>query len=163
MTAAILTTIGLLASPTAALADERRPPRGVLRDDGSAAQTGTIWSYCWSYSPGGDTGWTGCADGWYSWPNAARVDAGERLALRWRTTDRPRRIALATYEDVRGDDRPKGTREHLDYRLKAVRSRGEVVAWEALFELDEAGRHYYIDAYVVWNQGDVSYTFHART
>lgn len=164
-----LVCAGLVLSVTAsgitsAAAVERKPPRAVLRHHGETIQRGLLITYCWTYrEPDSDYGVGVCADGTYSWPDPAEVSAPTRLSMRFRKAQRPRRLSISAYPDVTRNGTPRGERERLDYRLRPVRSRGEVVAWDAHFSLRDAARHYYIGTFAVWREGDAFYTFHVKT
>ncbi len=161
----LLLALGMLI-PTAgpSLALDKRPPRAVLRVHGDNVQRGRLIGYCWSYrEPGSDYGVTECADGTYSWPDAAKLHARTKASIRFFKAEAPKRVRLSAYEDIGRDDRPKGEGERLAYRLRPVESQGEVVAWDAVFRLREWGRHYYMAVSSRWKEGDAFYNFHAKT
>ena len=154
----------VVAAAGPALSVERRPPAAVLRLHGQTVQRGNLITYCWSYQePDSNYGVAVCADGTYNWPDAAEVGAPARVSMRFRKAQRPRRLSLSAYSEINRYGAPRGQRERLAYRLRPVRSKGEIVAWDAVFRLRESGRHYYIEAFSVWREGDAFYNFHVTT
>lgn len=134
------------------------PPKTYLRDGDRRLQRGKLGSYCWV---SGDQGV--CVDSLPSWPKAARVEADDKLRMRFRKKQKPTKLLLTTYKKVKKNGIPKGQGRHLDRRLKRVRNAGETIGWKAIFTLERSGRHYYISAFARWDEGDASYFFHART
>ena len=161
----LLLALGMVLSTAGpSLAVEKRPPRAVLRAHGETVQRGRLGSYCWSYQePDSDYGVGVCADSIWSFPEAAELRVPARTAIRFKKVQRPRRLGIAAWRDLNRHGYPKGDSERIAYRLRPVRSRGEVVAWDAIFSLREADRHYYIDAFPRWREGSASYTFHVKT
>ena len=162
--------IGALLGPVApARADHdsqtRNPPRVRLIHDGEVAQRAFSWSYCWSYSTD-DYGVVQCGDGFPEYPDADLIDGSPRVTLRIPYSAEPKRLRIAAYRKIKekdGWEQTVGEGERLEYSLKPHREKGHIEAWDAVFKLDEADRHYYLDVYTRLQQGDPAYALHVRT
>ena len=149
----------------ASAAQRRTPPRVAMIYKGEVVQRVQPYTFCWSYSYGG--GATGmCADGWPEYPEPAQVEEGSRLRLRIRYPVKPDRWFLHAYRAVvneDGRDETVGPPEALEFRLKPHRVDGDVRAWDVVFRVDEALRHYYLSTGGDFPQGDAFYALHAQT
>jgi hypothetical protein len=159
----------LIGGAGSALADHdlnrKNPPKLHLIYEREVVQRVGSWSYCWSYTDG-RWGVGTCADGMPAYPDAAEVEAGDRVAIRIPYSAKPRRLSIFAYRKIKeenGWERTVGPRERITYRLKAQRDRGHITAWDAIFRLDEADRHFYLDVDARLAQGGAAYALHART
>lgn len=159
----------LLATTGAALADHdlnrKRPPKVQLVYRNKIVQRVASWSYCWSYTDG-EWGVGQCADGLPAYPKAAVIEGPSRVVLRIPYSAEPKRLNIHAYRKIRrnhGYEQTVGRSERIEFDLKPHRERGHVTAWDAIFRLDEADRHYYLNVDVRLRQGDPSYALHART
>ena len=145
--------------------NRRNPPRVRLMHQGEVVQRASAWSYCWSYSTD-EWGVGQCADGFPSYPAAAAIEGPDRVVLRIPYSAKPKRLGIIAYRKIRregGWDEPIGRGERLEHTLKPHRVQGHVSAWDAIFRLDNDGRHYYLDVNTRLYQGDPSYALHAPT
>jgi hypothetical protein len=132
-------------------------PRMDLRWPSHSIQKGHMGSYCWTFKNGGE-----CADTIYTWPRAMLVKSGSRIKVRIHLARRPNSFQVAAWRKVGADDYPDGQAQRLDTQMRRVQRNGKTVAWDALFTV-EGTRHYYIDVFGKWPQGDASWTFHVKT
>ena len=138
-----------------------RPPKTVLYEGQRELQTGRLGSYCWFGPPGGGR----CADvAKLRYPAADSVRAGSTLYVRVLKTQRPERFSISAYRKVDEWGFPTGKTRRLESSLRRVVRDGRTVAWEVLFRVNEPERHYYLNAFEVWEgAGDASWTFHVMT
>lgn len=151
-----LAALSTIAAPSAGAA--AGPPVTQIRYGGQNVQKGVLGTHCWSNA---HSGW--CADYFgYQFPNAAAVPADETLRLRIKYAQRPE-VYLHAWKRVDADRQPIGPGQDIRFRLKKVRRDGATVAYDALFELPDANRHYYLNAFMYFDRGDASYDFHLKT
>ena len=155
LAAGALTVVG--QSP--ALARDGGPPTTVLKKGQRTLQKGNQGSYCWSSGP--DSGM--CVDAVSDYPVADRVEEGSKLYIRISKAQRPRSFDLAAYRKVDRNEYPVGRPQDVPFSWRPVMRDGERIAWDAVFELDQPDRHYYLDAFGIWKEGDSSWSFHAKT
>lgn len=146
--------------PAPALSLHKIPPTARLRNNGEVEQRGLVQGYCWPSHDGG----AGC----YTvenreWPEAFSTGADQRIRIRFRKRAELKRVTIDAYRRVEGDGQPSGSRQRLDRQIKPYKIDGEVVAWDALFELPQPDRHYYLSVFAYWRKGHIVYHFHART
>jgi hypothetical protein len=136
----------------------------LLRSGGRNLQKGNLGSYCWSHwSPGkGGTGICADADG-FDFPSRVLVSAGDSVRIRLHHPEKPKRFDLFRWHEVDDDGQPVSAGERKFRKLRKVKRHGDVVAWDAVFTLRKRDRHYYLNAFVRWSQGDASYDFHVKT
>jgi len=157
-----LTAIALASSGGVAYSQQdHRPPKTVLYEGQRELQTGRLGSYCWfGPSRGGR-----CADMAELGSSAAdSVRAGSTLHVRVLKPQRPERFSISAYRKVDEWGFPTGRTRRLESSLRGVVQDGHTVAWDVLFRVNEPGRHYYLNAFGVWEgAGDASWTFHVKT
>ncbi len=154
--------IALAACGGAAYSQQgHRPPKTVLYEGQRELQTGRLGSYCWF----GPSGRGRCADvAKLRYPAADSVRAGSTLHVRVLKTQRPERLSISAYRKVDQRGFPTGGTRRLEGSLRRVVRDGRTVAWDVLFRVNEPGRHYYLNAFGVWEgAGDASWTFHVKT
>jgi hypothetical protein len=164
------TAIGLVASSPspwagAGPASSGGPPRLAVVYRHGVIQRASPYTFCWNYDSGGGTGYGLCADGTRGYPSAVSVHAPTRVAIRIRSTDRPRRWFMSAAPRVRHHsywDEPIGSTK-LPFRLVPHRVQGQITGWDAIVRLTEPDRDYYIDAGGYFPRGDAWYTLHLHT
>lgn len=112
-----------------------------------------------------------CVDNAWDFPNVDRVRADHRLKIRIKKAQKPRVFVLHAYDSVDEHGVPQGDRQNVDLALRRVTSSdGTTVAWDAVFKLADAGRHYYLKAGGLWedeegseSDQDAVWTFHVKT
>jgi hypothetical protein len=150
--------IPFVMAPQLAHAGGKKPPRSYLRDGERRLQRGKLGSYCWV------TGGEGmCVDALPAWPKRDRVGSDEKLRIRFRKKQKPTTLSLTTFKKVKNNGLPKGDGRRAQRRLERVKVDGETIGWKAIFSVPKPGRHYYISAFVRWDEGDASYSFHVKT
>jgi hypothetical protein len=157
-----LTAIALASSGGVAYSQQDlRPPKTVLHEGQRELQSGRLGSYCWS----GPSGRGRCADvAGLRYPAADSVRAGSTLHVRVFKTQRPERFSISAYRKVDEWGFPTGRTRRLESSLRRVVQDRRTVAWDVLFRVNEPGRHYYLNAFGVWEgAGDASWTFHVKT
>jgi hypothetical protein len=100
------------------------------------------------------------------YPKAAVVDGPDRVVIRIPYSAEPSRLNVTAYRKVKkehGWHQTVGRGEKLAYDLKPQREKGHIVAWDAVLQLEEEDRHFYLDVFARLRQGGVSYALHART
>ena len=150
--------VGLL--PTPALSLHKIPPTARLRNNGEVEQRGLAQGYCWPAHDG--------AMGCYmveerEWQSAFAIGADQRMKIRFRKRAELKRVTIDAYRRVDDKGEPIGNGQKLDPRIRPYKVDREIVAWDALFELPEADRHYYLNVFAYWRRGHVAYHFHAKT
>ncbi len=140
---------------------ESGPPKTVFKS-GSVRQEGTRGAFCWG-AEGGFTACTGVVG--YNWPRAKRVEAGSRARFRLKRNDRPDRLRLTYWRDVRRNGGPRGDGEQLAYVLVRREREGRDV-WDARVVLPSDAGHFYLELSGKWRDqndgGSASYWFHLR-
>jgi hypothetical protein len=131
------------------------PPDAVLKKGDGAFQDGLLITYCWDGK---------CVDLFSSKYSAAeRVSAGSRLHIRLSENRRPDRFSLQSRTS------PDGRFRRVDTTLRCVERDGKTVAWKIFFRVDRPDRHYYLDAFGIWNHtggregGNAYWQFHVKT
>jgi hypothetical protein len=158
----------LVVGSGVAYSHDHVPPKTALMKGESQLQRGILGSYCWT-SPGGEGLVIECGDVFRpSFPPTDYVRAGRRLHIRILKAQEPVDFSLRAYGGKAGH--PTGTGEQLPVSLRPVQEDGTTVAWDAFFEVDSPGRHYYMFASGRWkdeqgggNLQDASWTFHIKT
>jgi hypothetical protein len=146
--------------PTPALSLHKIPPSARLRNNGEVEQRGLAQGYCWPAHDGG----MGCTvTDERKWQSAFGIGADQRMRIRFRKRAELRRVTIGAYRRVDDKGMPVGQRQELDPRIKPYKVDGEIIAWDAILELPEPGRHYYLSVFAYWRPGHVVYHFHART
>lgn len=142
------------------------PPPTVLRG-GGGRQAGTVtYSYCWSYrAKDGQFGIGRCVD--FALRQAPRraepARPGARAHIRFKTSERPDRLALVLKPRVDENGYPAGGGRALSYTWRKVRTDGELIAWDAVFRLPRAEGDVYPVARAEWKaHGEVTYDWHLR-
>lgn len=159
-----LVVAGVQAS---ANAHDHRPPEAILMKGERELQRGNLGSYCWT-RPAGDGSFVGeCSDAVSGYPAAERVGEDSKMRIRIFKTQRPRDFSLSAYRKIDADG--FGRARRIPFSLRRVVEDGETVAWDAVFNVNQPNRHYYLDAFGIWKdeQGggnqDASWTFHVKT
>jgi hypothetical protein len=153
--------IALVAFGGVAYSQDHRPPKTVLYEGERDLQTGRLGSYCWS-GPSGPGQCVDVAELRYS--TADSIRAGSTLHVRIFKAQRPERFSISTYREVDEWGFPAGETLRLETSLRRVVEDGRTVAWDVLFRVNEPGRHYYLNAFGVWDgAGDASWNFHVKT
>ena len=155
----------LVALGGVAYSEDHRPPETVLYKGKQELQTGRLGSYCWS-TPSGPGRCVDVAE--LSYPAADSVRAGSMLHVRILKSQRPENFSISAYQKVDEWGFPVGRTTRLDTSLRRVVEDGRTVAWDVFFRVGEPGRHYYLNAFGEWGNGeggggDASYTFHVKT
>ena len=166
----VMALVGALLGPLGvAQADHdtntKNPPRVRVIHDGEVVQRSFSHSFCWSYTTD-EYGVIQCGDGFADYPKAALIEGSPRVTLRIPYSAEPKRLRITAYRKVKeknGWEQTVGEGEHLEFSLKPHREKGHITAWDAVFSLDESGRHYYLDVYARLQQGDPAYALHLRT
>ena len=158
-----LATSGVLAAallPSPALSLHKIPPTARLRNNGEVEQRGLVQGYCWPSHDGA----MGCYTvGDKEWPDAFSTGADQRIRIRFRKRAELKRVTIDAYRRVEDGGQPAGGRQRLDRQIKPYKIDGRIVAWDALFELPQPERHYYLSVFAYWRQGHIVYHFHAKT
>ena len=157
--------IALLAFGGAAYSQDGRPPETVLYKGQQELQTGRLGSYCW-FTPSGPARCVDAAE--LRYPAADSVRAGSTLHVRILESQRPEKFSISAYRKVDEWGFPAGRTTRLGTTMRRVVEDGRTVAWDVFFRVNEPGRHYYLNAFGEWRNGeggggDASYTFHVKT
>jgi hypothetical protein len=157
----IATAIALIVFGGVAYAQDNQPPKTVLYEGERELQTGRLGSYCW-FAPSGAGE---CVDvGGLRYPAVDSVRAGSTLHIRILTPQRPDKFSISAYRKIDKWGFPAGRTRRLETSLRRVVEDGQTVAWDVFFRVNQPGRHYYLDAFGVWEgTGDAGWTFHVRT
>jgi hypothetical protein len=144
-----------------AYAQDHQPPKTLLYKGERELQSGRLGSYCWFSSSGAGE----CADAAeLVYPAVDRVRAGSTLHVRILEEQRPQKFSISAYRQVDEWGFPAGKTQRLDTSMQRVIEDGETVAWDVFFRVNKPGRHYYLDAFGVWEDaGDASWNFHVKT
>lgn len=154
-----------------ALAHDHQPPRTVLRHEGRSIQDGYLLQYCWVTSVENDVALTECTDNTWAFPRRHLVDPGDRIVIRIRKPSKPQDFVVNAWPK-RGNEvaGPGGEAVSLPVVMSPRTVDEEIVAWNAVFTVDEDDRHYFIRAGGTWpdEQGaevnqDAYWLFHIRT
>ena len=153
--------IALAVFGSVAYAQDHQPPKTVLYKGESELQTGRLGSYCW-FAPSGAGE---CVDvAGLRYPATDRVRAGSTLHVRILEPQRPEKFSILAYRKIDKWGFPVGRTRRLETSLRPVVEEGQTVAWDVVFRVNQPGRHYYLDAFGVWEgTGDAGWTFHVRT
>ena len=146
--------------------NRKRPPRLTLRYQGEVIQQARPFTYCWSHANDDGTGTGVCADGFPRYPKAAQVEAPARLVLRIHYPAKPEGWFLRAYRAiVRHEhyDETVGEGYKIPFKMRPHKVNGKVYAWNLIFRVEEANRHYYLDTGGDLRQGDAFYALHLRT
>ena len=138
-------------------------------------QVGYLRAYCWVYppDPNGDI-LRMCGDQTPNWPEVDRVAAGSKLRVRVFKTQKPEAESFKIVAFPRVDrwGYETGTSRELPVSLKPVVEDGKTVAWDAVFYVNRADRHYYLYAGGQWQDAvvgnaqppqDAWWNFHVKT
>lgn len=139
--------------------EEEGPPKTALKEGERTLQKGRQGSYCWPMGPGSGA----CADYAPRFPDVDRVARGSELTVRILEPQRPRSFELTAYRRVDNNDYPMGEGQSVPFDWRRVARNGKTVAWDAVFEVGQPDRHYYMDGFGVWRKGDSSWYFHVKT
>lgn len=151
--------IVVLGTGTSAYALDDRPPVTILKKGDRALQNGRQGSYCWTFGPDSH----GCADYLPSYPAADLVREDSELYVRIFKAERPEEFNLAAYRKVEEHDFPVGNAQDVPFNWRRVARDGRTVAWDATFKVRQPDRHYYLNAFGIWREGDSSWYFHVKT
>jgi hypothetical protein len=157
--------VALVMGAGVAFSHDHVPPKTHLMKGEQKLQRGILQSYCW-FSPG-----LQCSDTFrLSYPNTDYVRADRKLHIRILKAQEPESFSLTAYRELGKFGHPKGTGEQLLVSLRPVQEDGTTVAWDAFFEVDSPGRHYYLISGGRWkdeqgsgNMQGASWTFHIKT
>ena len=144
-----LVSVVLAASPGYA----SDPPKTFLRSGGERLQRGVQGSSCW-----GDL----CSEVMNRYPRAVILSPGDTARIRVRKPRKPDGLVIQAYRRINDRGFGEGAAAEIDYRLRAVRVEGQVVAWDAVFVV-EGRRHFYTDVFGRWGGNDASWKFHFKT
>jgi hypothetical protein len=147
-------------------ANRRRPPTLFVVHKSDMIQRASPYTYCWSRTTRDGGGIGMCADGFPQYPEPAEVGSKNRVIVRIAYPVKPEEWFLEAHRlitESSSGDQAMGPGEPIDYKLKPHRERGQVVAWDLVFRLDEPLRHYYIDTGGDLAQGDAFYALHLET
>ncbi len=152
--------VALVVLGGVAYAQASEPPKATLYEGETKLQAGRLGSYCWS------SGGTGqCVDvGRLLYPTMDRVEAGSVLHVRILDERKPNKFTVLASRDVDKWGYPDGQTRRLDTTLRRVVEDGQTVAWDASFRVGQPGRHYYLNAFGIWDGiGDAFWNFHVKT
>lgn len=162
----------MLGSPSLGWAHDHAPPEATLRTQAGGTQEGRLNAYCWVVNVDPATGdyTQECVDAPTEYPSPVRVSSPERVRIRLHKPTRPELVVLRSSRTADGDER------RLPILLKPVKDAADVVAWDVVFDVCHARRHYYLRLGAVWpdEEGaqdadgnppsqDAIWTFHVRT
>lgn len=138
---------------------------------GATKQRGSMGSYSWSESYVDGTGSTMHSDAFRYWfPDAKPAVHGARAYIRIRNRHRPNHLAIRMYPAVRKvgeepwvSEYPEGRRTIVDFRWRAVKRDGRVVAHDAVFRLPTSREHAYFQVSARYRfHGTAPWEFHLR-
>jgi hypothetical protein len=159
--AAVLGALVVVGTGSAGAQSESRPPKTVFKS-GSVRQEGTRGAFCWG-SQGGSIACTGVVG--YDWPRAKRVEAGEYARFRLKRNDRPDRLNLTYWRELKRNGDPRGDGQELNYELVRRERAGRDV-WDVQVILPADTGHFYLEMSGRWRDrndgGEASYWFHLR-
>jgi hypothetical protein len=157
----IAMAIALVAFGGVAYSQNHQPPKTVLYKGERELQTGRLGSYCW-FAPSGAGKCVDVAE--LSYPAADSVPAGSTLHVRILKPQRPEKFSILAYRKIDEWGFPAGRTRRLETSLRRVVEEGQTVAWDVFFRVNQPGRHYYLDAFGVWEDaGDASWNLHVKT
>jgi hypothetical protein len=138
-----LVGVGLLVGmwPNPAGAHDHRPPRAFMLT-GSERQRAERGGYSWAQRQGAFCSLIVADVGELQFPDAAAYKIGDRIRFRFRKEQRPKEVEIDQYRDVKRNGTPKGDAHEKPFRLARVLVDGNV-RWEARFEVNRAGHHYF--------------------
>ena len=144
------------------------PPRESLFVRGTLLQDSKDGSYMnWYYYDFKSNQWRNRSndEGPFDWPAADTLKAGSKVRVRINKPEKPSTFKITAYKAVNNTNdqhRPTwSTAEVLSRTLTSVENnRGDVIAWNATFYVNEPNRHYYISADGEWEGADAAlYSF----
>jgi hypothetical protein len=152
-----------------AQAAHRKPPRVVFKSP-DAWQRGVLGTHCWTFiDRGEDEGLGYCADATHDFPEAEPAGAGDAALFRLWAPKRPSQLAIEYWREVDQDGQPVGNSQTIEAELQPYRKNGELVAFDAMFELPQGNGDHYLGLFAKWErfrrphgraEGDASYDFH---
>lgn len=150
----------------AVFADDHKPPRTVLKSQ-VGNQRGLLISYCWTKADDGGFIAT-CADGFIRFRRALKTDS-RAVRIRFKKSDAPQDLSIRRWRSVDENEQPVGKGKPVDYELKAHKSSGEIVAYDAVFKVPSNPGHFYVAAFGVWQDTegsgadqDAYWTYHVK-
>lgn len=154
-----------------AIASDHEPPVTRLRKGGTAIQKGYLLQSCWIYPSDDGQYIQACGDSKWDFPAVDRTKINRILKIRVRKAQAPTDFFIRAWRRLDDTGTPKGKSQRIDFELAPVLSSDEdPVAWDAVFALDEPGRHFFIRAGGYWTdeegsggQQDAFWTFHIKT
>ncbi len=165
---AVLVALTLLAFASlggGAVADDHEPPRAELVYKGEVIQQGVLTAFCWTTvpSPGQET--HRCVDSPSTiYPEKVRLRPDSRVRIRIHKEQQPKAALLQTSKTAEGNER------RMPLFLQPVVRDGETVAWDVVFDVCHADRHYYLRVGGVWedeeggtSNQDAIWNFHIKT
>lgn len=166
---AALVGVVLVGAFVPVLAQHRRPPKVVVKAPG-AWQRGVLGTYCWSYVDRGSNEGTGfCADSLHGFPEAEPAGAGDPARFRLWAPKRPAELSILFWRELDENGQPVGDGEAIPAELRPHRKDGELVAFDALFDLPTETGDHYLWVFAKWEEiryghgrgeGDGSWDFH---
>lgn len=148
---------------------EKQPPATTVRVGDRRLGALHPWTWEWSF-PSGGTQANVIADGVPGWRPVREVHVGQRLALRFERSDRPRYVKVTAYPRLGRHNEVEGRRRRIASSLQPVHSNGRGVAWDAVFKLDIPDHDYYMYVTGKWEAegrhlsgGTAWWSLHVRT
>lgn len=153
-----------------AQAQHRKPPRVILKAPHSW-QRGVLGTHCWSWvDRGSDEGTGFCADAFgHSFPEPDTTAAGGRARFRMWAPRRPAEVSIMAWREVDGEGQPVGEGSEVPFVLRRHFKDGELVAFDAKFDLPDESGELYLWLFAKWEEiryphgrgeGDGSWDFH---
>lgn len=150
---------------TSALAHDHEPPEAELMIRGKVVQKGVLTASCWTTVPAPGQEIHRCVDSpSTTYPEKVRVAPRTRLKIRIHKAQQPQPVVLQSSRTARGDER------RMPLFLRPVVEDGETVAWDVVFDVCHARRHYYLRLGGVWrdeeggqSNQDAIWNFHVKT